>query len=276
MAVLDRALADGVEKVMLTGMSLNDVPFNLQIANSRPSQCFITIGVHPYHASEPYVEADYFDRLASAIHDALRLNPCPLAAFGEIGLDFDRLQRCSKEDQVRTFRSQLDLFVANEFDLPLFLHCRGAFDDFFNILQEYLPHLPRRGLVHSFVGNTNQMQALVGIGFDISVNGFSFQDAESLKMVRDIPMEHLQIETDSPWGEIPARSDLALRYLTNAPPLPASKKRDKFQIGAMVKGRNESCCINRVAFVVAGLKGMTVDEICDVAWTNSTKMFRLE
>ena len=273
-AVLDRAMTAGVTKVMLTGMSLQDVDFNLNIAKSRPKQCFITIGVHPYHASEPDAEGpDYYERMTDRIMGLLAGNPCPLAAFGELGLDYDHLNHAPKEAQIRTFKAQLELFVSKNLQLPLFLHCRAAFGDFVEIIQPYLQALPRRGLVHSFVGTEPEMVALVGMGFDISVNGFSFRDDQSLEMVKLIPLERLQIETDAPWGEIPASSDVAKRYLAHAPALPARKKKDKFQMGCMVKDRNESCTISHVAFVVAGLKVMKVEEIANAAWKNSNKMF---
>ncbi|OHE97951.1 TatD family hydrolase [Colletotrichum orchidophilum] len=282
-AVLDRALAAGVDKVMLTGMSLSDAATNLSIAKSRPSgTCFVTIGIHPYHAAEPDAEEDggedaHFKKLAQTVRQALisasKDGSSPLAAFGELGLDYDRLNHASKEAQMRTFKRQLDLFVEEKLDLPLFLHCRAAYDDFVETIKPYIPSLPRRGLVHSFVGTSAQMGTLVELGFDVSVNGFSFQDRESLEMVRDIPLERLQIETDAPWGEIPAGSEVAKRYLDNAPALPQSKKKDKFELGLMVKGRNESCAMDRVAFVVAGLKGLSVEEVAEAAWRNSVKMF---
>ncbi|KXH41763.1 TatD family hydrolase [Colletotrichum simmondsii] len=282
-AVLDRASAAGVDKVMLTGMSLSDAATNLSIAKSRPAgTCFVTIGIHPYHAAEPDAEEDggeegHFKKLAEVVRETLSSasegNPSPLAAFGELGLDYDRLNHASKEAQIRTFKRQLDLFVEEKLDLPLFLHCRAAYDDFVEIIKPYLPNLPRRGLVHSFVGTSAQMKTLVELGLDVSVNGFGFQDRESLEMVRDIPLENLQIETDAPWGEIPAGSEVAKRYLGSASALPQSKKKDKFELGLMVKGRNESCTMDRVAFVVAGLKGLSVDEVADAAWRNSVKMF---
>ncbi|TDZ27329.1 Deoxyribonuclease Tat-D [Colletotrichum spinosum] len=283
-AVLDRALTAGVSKVVLTGMSLSDAEFNLAIARSRPdNSCFVTIGIHPYHAAEPDAEAEggedaHFEKLAQTVRDAM--NPADggrilLAAFGELGLDYDRLVHASKEAQLRTFRRQLDLFVREQFDLPLFLHCRAAFDDFVAVITPYLPKLPKRGLVHSFVGTAAQMRALTGMGFDVSVNGFSFRDRASLEMVREIPLERLQIETDAPWGEIPANSEVAKRYLAHAPGLPQSKKKDKFELGLMVKGRNESCTMERVAFVVAGLKGVAVEEVAEAAWRNSVRMFGL-
>lgn len=257
---------------MLTGMSLNDISFNLEIAKSHPKFCYLTIGVHPYHASE--AEADgYLHRLAQTVQDVSQLDPCPLAAFGELGLDYDRLNRSPKEAQVRIFQRQLELFVEHGFNLPLLLHCRAAFDDFAEILKPYLPRLPRRGLVHSFVGTSAQMKTLVDMGFDISINGFSFRDEPSLEMIRDLPLQNLHIETDAPWGEIPASLELAKRYLVNAAPTPPAKKRDKFKLGSMVKDRNESCCIDKVAYITAGIRGVPVEEIADAAWANSNRLF---
>ncbi|RYP74999.1 hypothetical protein DL771_002647 [Monosporascus sp. 5C6A] len=182
-AVLDRAQEAGVKKVMLTGMSLADMDFNLGIAKSRPEQCFVTIGIHPYHAAEPDAaeggENGYFGDLIRSAKDALALEPSPLAAFGELGLDYDRLNHASTEAQLRTFKCQLDIFVENQIDLPLSPHCRAAFDDFVATITPYVPKLPRRGLVHSFVGTSAEMQALVSLGFDVRINGFSFQDRES-------------------------------------------------------------------------------------------------
>ncbi|KEQ99093.1 hypothetical protein AUEXF2481DRAFT_36391 [Aureobasidium subglaciale EXF-2481] len=276
-SVLDRAQDAGVDKIMLTGMSFPDITSNADIARVNPLQCSITIGVHPYHASEPYVNggdgSEYFSTLANAINDLKSSDPKLVTAFGELGLDYDHLDHADKETQLRCFKDQLDLFVEQEWDLPLFLHCRAAFDDFVEVMGAYASRLPRSGLVHSFVGTQAQMERLVSIGFGISVNGFSFKDRESLEMVAAIPMDKLQLETDAPWGIIQPSSEVAKRYLTNAPALPASKKKDKFQMGSTVKERNESCAMSHVAFIVAGLKGISVQEVAEAATENSEAMF---
>ncbi|KAK7192939.1 hypothetical protein DPSP01_005148 [Paraphaeosphaeria sporulosa] len=278
-AVLDRSLAANVKKVVLTGMSPSDAQFNADIARSRPDQCSITVGVHPYHAAEPYADGSdgsaYFACMASTIAELREGSATLVSAFGELGLDYDHLEWASKDVQIQCFKDQLDLFVRGNYDLPLFLHCRAAFDDFVAVIEPYLARLPRRGLVHSFVGSSAQMAKLTDMGFDVSVNGFSFKDRESLEMVAALPLERLQLETDAPWGAIQPSSEVAKRYLVHAPPLPSSKKRDKFQMGMMVKERNESCAISQVAFVVAGVKGLSVDEVAEAAWHNSTTMFRM-
>jgi TatD DNase family protein len=255
-------------------MSNEDIDINSSLVAQQPGQCTLTMGIHPYHAAIPESEmAATMDELAQRVSDALACRPCPISAFGELGLDYDRLNHASKEDQIRIFKAQLDLFVARGWQLPLFLHCRAAFEDFTEIIKPYMAKLPRGGLVHSFVGSTDEMTALVDLGMGISVNGFSFQSRTSVDMVAAIPLDRLMLETDAPWGEIKATSNLAKRYCINAAqPLP-SKKRDKWDASSMVKERNESCNMPLVAFIVAGIKGCSVEEVATRAYRNSSSMF---
>lgn len=118
-------------------------------------------------------------------------------AFGEIGLDYDRLQLTGKEQQLKYFEQQLDLAV--ELQLPLFLHSRAASEDFERLLAPRLAQLPKKGLVHSFTGTLEEMQRLVALNLDIGVNGCSLKTEENLEVVRHIPLERIQIETDGPW-----------------------------------------------------------------------------
>ncbi|PTD04765.1 Deoxyribonuclease Tat-D [Fusarium culmorum] len=269
---LDRAKDAGVSKVMLTGMSLSDASHNDSITKQRPAQAYYTIGVHPYHASELEQGGKaYLAELEQKVKNALAQDSPHIAAFGELGLDYDKEEHASKDVQKKAFVAQLDLFVKNQWDLPLFLHCRNAFDDFVETMTPYMEKLPRGGLVHSFVGSASQMEKLVSMGFGVSVNGFSFQTTESLEMVSKIPLDALQLETDAPWGELKSTSEVVKQYCANARPLPASKKRDKWDAKCMVKERNESCTMERVALVVAGLKGVAVDEVAEAAWRNSAE-----
>jgi TatD DNase family protein len=193
-------------------------------------------------------------------------------AFGEIGLDYDRLFLCPKDVQLKYFAAQLDIAV--EVGLPLFLHSRAAASDFEGILHSRLEKLPKRGLVHSFTGTMDEMRALVAMGFDVGVNGCSMKTEENCAVVREIPLERLQIETDGPWCEMrPSHASAA--YLKDAPALPRSVKKEKWIKGAMVKGRNEPCAIGRVAWAIAGIKGVEVGVVVEAAWNNSVRMFGL-
>lgn len=133
-------------------------------------------------------------------------------AFGEIGLDYDRFFHSEKEPQLKYFEAQLDL--ATEIQLPLFLHSRAASEDFERIVGSRLPNLPKGGLVHSFTGTVEEMERLVALGLDIGVNGCSMKTEENLEVVKAIPLERLQIETDGPWVCVPFnRFDLRARPL---------------------------------------------------------------
>ena len=83
--------------------------------------------------------------------------------------------------------------------MPLFLHSRAASEDFERLLSARLPELPRGGLVHSFTGTMEEMERLVNLGVDIGVNGCSLKTEENLEVVRAMPLERIQIETDGPW-----------------------------------------------------------------------------
>ena len=194
-------------------------------------------------------------------------------AFGEIGLDYDRFFLSPKETQLKYFEPQLDLAV--ELQMPLFLHSRACSEDFENILKSKLDKLPKRGLVHSFTGTIAEMQALVELGFDIGVNGCSLKTEENLAVVKEIPLERLQIETDGPWCEI-RPSHASSKYLQDGgPSMPKAVKKEKWQKGLIVKGRNEPCTIPLVAHIIGKVKCIPVEQVCEAAWNNSIKMFGL-
>ncbi|KAL4958250.1 hypothetical protein BDW69DRAFT_154557 [Aspergillus filifer] len=278
---------------MLTTMSLPLAHENIKIVRQFPEICTMTLGVHPYHAAEIYAPPEasetgdtnadnsdgrqYLQELRSFAKALLAEQTAetgsPLVAFGEIGLDYEYLTRSDKTTQQRAFQEQLAIAV--ELQLPLFLHVRESCADFISIIKPFLPDLPRRGLVHSFAGTKEEMLELTALGFDISVNGICFRTEEQLDMVRSIPLEKLQLETDAPWCEVLEGDEKIKPYLEGARPLPGSRKHGKFRAGEMVKSRNESCTIERVAMVVAGLKEVGIEEVAKAAWKNSVRMFGL-
>ncbi|RAK95835.1 TatD family hydrolase [Aspergillus ibericus CBS 121593] len=275
--VITRAKAYNCEKMLLTTMNLEGFHTNLSLVREYPETCTLTLGVHPYHVGEIYASTPdgrgYLDELREVGERLLAEENSPLVAFGEIGLDYEYLNRADKETQIRAFREQLDIAV--DMQLPLFLHVRESCADFIAIISEYLTRLPKGGLVHSFTGSVEEMRSLVALGLDISVNGVSFQTEAGLEMVKEIPLERLQLETDAPWCEVLGGDERIKGYLGTARELPGVRKHNKFVLGQMVKGRNESCYMERVALVVAGVKGVGVEGVAQAAWENSVRMFGL-
>ena len=197
--VLQRAIEVGCIKFMVTGSDLEESKKAILLAEKHPGRCYATVGVHPCSAktfeSHPGGPSQLLRELEDLATDAKRRGVA--TAFGEIGLDYDRLMLTGKEQQLTYFEAQLD--VAVKVQLPLFLHSRAAGEDFESLLSAKLPRLPRRGLVHSFTGTVEEMERLVALGLDIGVNGCSMKTEENLEVVKRIPLEHLQIETDGPW-----------------------------------------------------------------------------
>ncbi|KAL1968811.1 hypothetical protein VTN77DRAFT_1172 [Rasamsonia byssochlamydoides] len=272
--IIERAREVGCEKFMVTGSDLEESERAVQLAREYPGFCYATVGVHPCQAklfdSFPGGPSKLLEQLKEL---ALKSKESGEAvAFGEIGLDYDRLFLSPKDQQLKYFEAQLDLAI--EIQLPLFLHSRAASEDFERLLAPRLDKLPKKGLVHSFTGTLEEMQRLVDLGLDIGVNGCSLKTEENLEVVKAIPLDRIQIETDGPWCEIRA-SHASAKYLDDAPALPKAVKKEKWQKGCMVKGRNEPAAIVHVAHVIAKVKGISVEEVCEAAWNNSVKMFGL-
>lgn len=197
--VIQRAVDLGCVKFMVTGSNLEESKKAVALAEQYPGRCYATVGVHPCHATSfdeyPGGPTILLQELETLAIDAKGRGLA--TAFGEFGLDYDRLHFAGMEAQLKYFEAQLDIAV--KVQLPLFLHSRAAGGDFERLLSAKLPSLPKKGLVHSFTGTVEEMESLVALGLDIGVNGCSMKTEENLDVVRAIPLERLQIETDGPY-----------------------------------------------------------------------------
>ena len=180
---------------------------------------------------------------------------------------------CPKDVQLEYFAKQLD--VAIEVDLPLFLHSRAAHEDFKRLLKERLDKLLKKGVVHSFTGTEREMLELVEMGFDIGINGCSLKTAENVEVVKKVPLDRIQLETDGPWCEMRATHASAQYVKDMGQEQWKSVKKEKWEEGMMVKGRNEPCQIVKLGWAVAKIKGISLEELTEKAWENSIKMFGL-
>ena len=295
--MISRAKASGCKRLLVTGSDLNESRAAIELANLHPDFIYATVGVHPCSALQlerggrrkggPASAAMTPDEYLGALRDLALSSPARVAAFGEIGLDYDRLFHCPADVQLRYFAKQLD--IAEEAGLPLFLHSRAAAADFEKELFPRLPRL-RGGLVHSFTGTKDEMWRLVRAGLYVGINGCSLKTEENLEVVREIPLDRLMLETDGPWCEI-RPSHASAKFLRQqgdalpgeaggregvpaVPGTPAVKK-EKFKKGSMVKSRNEPAAISHVAHVVAGVKGVDTRVVVEAAWRNTIELFGL-
>ncbi|KAK4051229.1 hypothetical protein OIV83_003051 [Microbotryomycetes sp. JL201] len=183
--------------------------------------------------------------------------------------------------QMRHFPPQLEL--ASQFGLPLFLHSRAAHRDFVDIIKKH--GKPLRGVVHSHSETLEQALELIELGFYIGINGCSLKTPENLDCVRQLPLDKLMVESDCPWCEIrPSHASHAILktlatssdYSHLAPLyVPEQKKKEKFQEGAAVKGRNEPCSTGAVAWVIAQLHGVTIEQVASQTYQNTCDLFKI-
>ena len=188
--VLTRALDAGVRQMILTGGSVEGSKRALAMAKKHADVLYATAGVHPH-------DAKTFDDNTAKRLRALYTDP-QVIAVGECGLDFDR-NYSDPQDQYRAFETQLALAEDNE--LPIFLHERAAHTEFIDVMKRH-PKLIDRAVVHCFTGDKEQLTAYLDLGFHIGVTGWVCDPKrgnELREALQYMPLERLMIETDAPY-----------------------------------------------------------------------------
>ncbi|ONK65137.1 uncharacterized protein A4U43_C07F34060, partial [Asparagus officinalis] len=267
-AVLARAWSVGVDRIIVTGGSLQESREALEIAET-DGRLFCTVGVHPTRCKEFEDSGDpegHFQALVSLAKEGIQKGK--VVAVGECGLDYDRLQFCPPEIQRKYFEKQFEL--AEALKLPMFLHMRAAAEDFCNILTSQKDRFTF-GVAHSFTGSAEDRDKL--LSFDnlfIGINGCSLKTTENLEVLRGIPIERMMIETDSPYCDI-RNTHAGMQFVKSVWP---SKKKEKYDPDSTVKGRNEPCSVKQVLEVVAGCKGIhDIHQLSKTLYNNTCRIF---
>lgn len=230
--VAERAHLFNVDRILITASSLKESKEHFDLVAQYPNRFFSTVGVHPCTvAQEFYVEKDgsHTEELVPDLEARLQnlrqiteegVKKGHVKAFGEIGLDYDRLHYSTKTQQLTMFKKQLEVLAdLKSYKLPLFLHMRSACDDFISIIKPFIDRgdiIHGNGVVHSFTGTKEELLKLLDLGFYIGVNGCSLKTEENLEVAKLIPKEKLLIETDAPWCEI-RKSHAGYKYITPYP-----------------------------------------------------------
>ena len=238
-AVVSRAIDAGVKTVLLPNIDASTMPALLDMVAAYPALCRPMAGLHPTSVAEGY----------AAELDAVRRdldNVGGLVAVGEIGLDlyWDTTYR---RQQMEAFDAQLDM--AAEHGLPVVIHCRNAFDDMMDILENHLRAHDIRGVAHSFTGTVCQAERLMSdTNLYVGVNGIvTFKKSDLPQVLRHIPIDRVVPETDAP-------------YLA---PVPHRGR------------RNESAFVVDVVRKIAEVYGLDFDKTAAVMEANARKLFEL-
>lgn len=178
------ARAEGVEHVLAVAYdraSLDVVPRLGELPG-----VLVALGQHPWVASEALTRDELSTRIAG----------CAAVAVGEIGLDFKKEDAPPRERQIAQLTWQLELAV--DLGLPVSLHVRGAFDDMFEVLARFRPHL--RGAVHAFSRGAALAERFVSLGLHVALGGAVTQERARAahEAARAVPLDRLLVETDAP------------------------------------------------------------------------------
>jgi TatD DNase family protein len=193
-AVVGRARAAGLERVLVI-LEAGNAKESSQAARVEAlwPDVRVAIGVHPHHAKLYSSEPEHAARLVREQFEAT----ASARAIGEIGLDY-HYDLSPPEVQRAVFRAQLRL--ARQLQRPVVVHTREADEDMLAILRRE-PAGDVRGVFHCFTGTAALATAALELGFHISFSGIvTFPKADDLrKVAREIPLDRLLLETDSPF-----------------------------------------------------------------------------
>jgi TatD DNase family protein len=185
-AVLERARAHGVARIVVTGTSVEESRRAAELAGAHG--LYATAGVHPHHARE----CD--DTTIPALRQ-IAAHP-KIVAIGECGLDFNR-NYSPHPSQEKWFVAQIEL--AAELGKPLFLHSRDAHPRFAEILRNLRVG---KAVAHCFTGEAAELRAYLDLGLYIGITGWICDERRGRHLValaKEIPQDRLLLETDSPY-----------------------------------------------------------------------------
>lgn len=240
--IILRAQEKNIEHLLVTGTNIAESHKALVLCNHHLDYLSCTAGVHPHDADN--VSDDYLDIL-----EALAKQPA-VKAIGECGLDFNR-NFSTPLNQRRVFKEQVEL--AQQLQLPLFLHQRDAFKDWFDILTPHIMHIPFM-VSHCFTGTAEELRLCLEANMYIGITGWLCDERRGQDLrniISQIPLNRLMIETDAP-------------YLTPRTIRPKPKS-----------SRNEPSYLPYIVQEIAKLTDYSEQEIIEQTTRNSKNVFGL-
>ncbi|MGC9421663.1 TatD family hydrolase [Vibrio sp.] len=230
--VIAKAEQAKVKQLLSVGVTLDS--FSSMLAMIEPYQhVYASCGVHPLDVMSDF-ELDRFREYASHTK---------VVAIGETGLDYHYQPETADLQKLR-FSQHID--VAVDLNKPLIIHTRQARQDTLAILRQ--GHAERcGGVIHCFTEDLSFAEAAIELGFYISISGIvTFRQATELKeVVKQLPLERLLIETDSPYlAPVPYRGQ-----------------------------ENQPAYVAEVAESIARLKGISVHKVAEKTSKNFQDLF---
>lgn len=232
--LMQRCFDNRINRLFLPNVDVESVTQVYNLVDAYPENVFPMLGLHPCSVK------DDWEQVLAAIKASHQNHK--IYAIGEIGIDL-YWDKTTLPQQIAAFKQQIAW--AKSLKLPIVIHCRDAFDEVFEVLeQEQGDDL--RGIFHCFTGNLEQAQKVISLGFYLGIGGVvTYKNAGLDKILPQIDLRHIVLETDSP-------------YLT---PVPHRGK------------PNESSYLIYVAQKVADVYQTSIETVADITTANSKKIF---
>ena len=186
--VIEKAIKNGVKRFFIPAIDSTYSEAMLALQRSYPENMFLMTGLHPTHVKDNYKE--------ELIHVEKLLLEHKYYAIGEIGLDLYWDKSFLKQQQ-EAFRFQIRL--AKKHKLPIVIHCRDAFDEIFEVLEQEKSE-DLFGIFHCFTGDKEQALKAISYNLKLGIGGVvTFKNGKIDVFLNEIDLKHIVIETDAPY-----------------------------------------------------------------------------
>ena len=230
--ILNNSINNNVNRCINNGCDKKSNKEVIELINKYDNM-YGAIGIHPENV-------DYYT-LEDIEFITNNLNNKKVVAIGEIGLDYHYTKE-NKQKQIELLEMQLK--IAEEYNLPVIIHSREATLDTLNILKKYNV----KGTIHSFSGSLETAREYIKMGFLLGVNGvITFKNANIKDIYKEIPLDSIILETDAP-------------YLT---PEPFRGK------------KNEPSYIFDIAKFIASIKNISLEELSNITNNNIKRIYKI-
>ena len=232
--MMKRAIDNGVSRFFVPAIDSSYTDAMLALERDFSKYVFLMMGLHPTSVKENYKEELTLVKQW--------LDKRTFYAVGEIGIDL-YWDTSFLQQQQDAFKTQVAW--AKERELPIVIHCREAFDEIFEILEE-VNDVKLRGIFHCFTGTLEQAKRAISFNMKLGIGGVvTFKNGGLDKFLKEIAIQHIVLETDAP-------------YLA---PTPYRGK------------RNESSYLINVLDKLVDIYNLTPQKIADITTQNSKEVF---
>jgi TatD DNase family protein len=246
--VVKNSVDSGVEKIICASSNLEDSKRAVGLAQKYPGIIYALVGIHPQQT-----DPENSDSLDSQLNQLDKLVKSPgIVGIGECGLDYSSAppgeKNRTKEEQYSLFEGQIKL--AQKYNLPISIHSRKAYDETLDFLASRIPFPVSsylQGVWHCYSGGKSKIQKVIELGLYFGIDGNITYDDGLQNVVKEIPLEKIVLETDSPFlSPLPSRSL-----------------------------RNEPKNVKITAEFLAKIKSIPFDKVVEITTQNAVQIFKL-